>query len=112
AGATCGVGSVRACDVPGLGTVRETVLWWSPNHGHAFRAESKRLGITDHVVVFTFEPISDGDTVMTMRHYWTRDRWFGRFAPYAMSWLMNRLFRNIRENVGGFVTQVVRPGVA
>lgn len=108
AGDACGVGSVRACDVPGLGTVRETVLWWKPPVGHAFRADSARLGITDHVVVFRFEPIANGDSVMTMRHYWTANRWFGRFAPFAMGWLMNRLFRNIRRSVGGFATRVAR----
>lgn len=48
----CGVGSVRHCTLRGMGALDETIVWWNPPHGYAFRvaAKSKMMMPTaDHV---------------------------------------------------------------
>lgn len=100
----CGVGSIRHCSLHGMGGIDETILWWDPPHGYAFRvvAKSKLMMPTrDHVSVMLIEPTADGGCELTWRHYFN---WRGIFMRHMTAIMFPMMMRtalaNIRKELG------------
>lgn len=100
----CGVGSIRHCSLHGMGGIDETILWWNPPHGYAFRVEAKSrlmMPTLDHVSVMLIEPASEGGCVLTWRHYFNWRRSIMRYISTMMFPLMMRnAFANISKELG------------
>lgn len=103
-GGECGVGSVRHCSLRGMGGIDETILWWDPPHGYAFRVEARSkllMPTRDHVSVMLIEPTADGGCELTWRHYFN---WRGLFMRHMTAVLFPMMMRsalaNIRRELG------------
>lgn len=100
----CGVGTIRHCSLHGMGGIDETILWWDPPHGYAFRVESKSklmMPTRDHVSVMLIEPTVDGGCDLTWRHYFN---WRGFFMHHMTAIMLPMMMRsalaNIRKELG------------
>lgn len=100
----CGVGSVRHCSLHGMGGIDETILWWNPPHGYAFRVEAKSklmMPTRDHISVMLIEPMPDGGSELTWRHYYNWRGFFMRHMTAIMFPMMMRsALANIRKELG------------
>lgn len=101
----CGVGSVRHCVLRGMGELNETIVWWNPPHGYAFRVSTKikmMLPTEDHISVLIVKPDGNGSSILTWQHYFN---WHGslmrHIAAIMLPMMMNRALKNIRRELGG-----------
>lgn len=96
----CGVGSVRHCSLRGMGGLDETIVWWNPPHGYAFRvvAKSKMMMPTeDHISVMMIETGTDGGSTLTWRHYFNwRGLLMRHMAAFVLPMMMKTALNNIR----------------
>jgi hypothetical protein len=96
----CGVGSIRHCSLRGMGGIDETILWWNPPHGYAFRVEAKSklmMPTRDHVSVMLIEPTADGGCELTWRHYFN---WHGVFMRHMTAIMFPMMMRRALANIG------------
>lgn len=104
-GAECGVGSVRHCAMQGMGELLETIVWWNPPHGYAFRVSANNkmmLPTQDHVSVMLVKPDDKGGSILTWQHYFDwRGLLMRHAAAFMLPLLMNRALKNIRRELGG-----------
>lgn len=100
----CGVGSIRHCTLHGMGGIDETILWWEPPHGYAFRvnAKSKMMMPTkDHVSVMLIESRPDGGSNLTWQHYFNWEGLVMRHMTAIMfPMMMKKALSNIRNQLG------------
>lgn len=104
AGGECGVGSIRHCTLRGMGGLDETIVWWNPPHGYAFRVNAKSrmmLPTEDHVSVMLIEPGSAGGSILTWRHYFNwRGLLMRHMAAIMLPMMMKTALENIRTELG------------
>ncbi|PKO93817.1 MAG: hypothetical protein CVU15_00270 [Betaproteobacteria bacterium HGW-Betaproteobacteria-1] len=100
----CDVGSIRHCSLHGMGGIDETILWWNPPHGYAFRVEAKSkmmMPTRDHVSVMLIVPTADGGCELTWRHHFNWRGFFMRHMTAVMFPMMMRsALANIRKELG------------
>jgi hypothetical protein len=95
----CSVGSVRHCTLRGMGALDETIVWWNPPHGYAFRvaAKSKMMMPTaDHVSVMLIAPGADGGSALTWRHYFN---WRGLLMRHLAAIMLPMMMRTALGNI-------------
>lgn len=95
----CGVGSVRHCTLHGMGGIDETIVWWNPPYGYAFRvaAKSKMMMPTeDHISVMLIEPDHNGGSILTWRHYFN---WSGLVMRHLSSLMFPMMMRSAINNI-------------
>lgn len=98
-GDECSVGSVRHCTLRGIGRIDETILWWNPPYGYAFRvaAKSKMMMPTeDHVSVMLIEASADGESILTWRHYFN---WQGLVMRYMAALMFPMMMKGALNNI-------------
>ncbi len=95
----CDVGSIRHCSLYGMGGIDETILWWNPPHGYAFKVKAKSkmmLPTKDHISVMLITPRSDGGSRFTWQHYFN---WRGvvmrHMTAIMFPMMMKKAFKNI-----------------
>lgn len=100
----CGVGAIRHCSLHGMGGIDETILWWNPPYGYAFRVEAKSklmMPTQDHVSVMKIKPTIGGGCELTWRHYFN---WRGfimrHMAAIMFPMMMRGAIVNIRKELG------------
>lgn len=99
----CSVGAVRTCDFgPAMGKVHETIVWWSPPQGYAFRAEATMMPIRDHLAYFLLEEAPSGGVRLTVRHYFRRKRLpHALFVRALMARLISKAMNTLALDLGG-----------
>lgn len=100
----CGIGSVRHCTLNGMGGIDETIAWWNPPYGYAYKvaARSKMMMPTrDHVSVMRIEPTADGGSTLTWQHYFN---WRGLFMRHMTALMLPMMMKtalgNLRKALG------------
>ncbi|MDI1309273.1 MAG: SRPBCC family protein [Methylotenera sp.] len=103
-GGECGVGSVRHCALHGMGGLDETIVWWNPPHGYAFKVDVKSkimMPTKDHFSVMLIEPHVNGGSTLTWRHYFNWRSFFMRHVTAVMlPMMMRKAIDNIRKELG------------
>lgn len=103
-GNECNVGSVRHCSLHGMGGIDETILWWNPPQGYAFKVDAKSkmmMPTREHVSVMQIEPLTDGGSRLIWQHYFN---WRGLFMRHMTSimfpMMMRKALNNIHKELG------------
>lgn len=101
----CGVGSVRHCTLRGMGGIDETILWWSPPNGYAFKVNAKSkfmMPTKDHVSVMFVAGRADGESTLIWRHYFNWDGLLMRpMMALMFPMMMKKALGNIRIAADG-----------
>ncbi len=104
-GIECGIGSIRHCDMRGMGELKETIVWWNPPHGYAFKVATKirmMLPTEDHVSVMLVESDGNGGSVLTWQHHFNwRGPLLRHMAVVMLPMMMNAALNNLRRELGG-----------
>lgn len=99
----CGVGSVRHCTLRGMGGLDETIVWWNPPYGYAFRVAAKSrmmMPTAEHVSVMLIAPGADGGSALTWRHYFNwRGLLMRHLAAIMLPMMMKTALGNIRKDL-------------
>lgn len=106
---TCGVGSVRHCSVQGMGQIRETIVYWEPPRGYAYRAAAKMMPTKNHLAVMLVRSDQCGGSLLIWRHYFHYKGFMMRWMfPFMFTSMMNKAIDNLRKELGGQRTKVRR----
>ncbi|PKO47111.1 MAG: hypothetical protein CVU29_04080 [Betaproteobacteria bacterium HGW-Betaproteobacteria-22] len=95
----CGVGSVRHCSLRAMGGIDETILWWSPPYGYAFKVEAKSrimMPTTNHVSVMQIDRLADGGSHLTWHHYYD---WRGLFMRHITAIMFPKMMKTALNNI-------------
>lgn len=95
----CGIGSIRHCSLHGMGGIDETILWWDPPYGYAFKVEAKSkimMPTKDHVSVMLINQLPCGGSRLTWEHYF---HWSGFFMRHITAILFPRMMKKALNNI-------------
>lgn len=103
---TCGVGSVRTCEVR-PDKIRERIVVWEPDRIFAYKVIDGQKGvpIDGGFGVVTFKPRGPRTTVMTWRIYYEPKKWNPKAAllPAMVNYQLNGGLKNLTKRFGGEV---------
>ncbi|MFA7351588.1 MAG: SRPBCC family protein [Methylotenera sp.] len=95
----CDVGSVRHCSLHAMGGIDETILWWNPPYGYAFKVEAKSkimMPTVDHVSVMQIDQLAEGGSHLTWQHYYN---WRGLLMRHITAIMFPKMMETALNNI-------------
>jgi hypothetical protein len=96
------IGTARHITMKGGLEIVETVVYWSPPHCYAYKAEGKHLPFKNYIGLLQVEPIDDQNGKLIFREYFDGKGAVGEaILPHGAASIFHKAFGNLARLIGG-----------